>query len=75
MNASYEWLRAFVPFNLSPTELRDMLTSRSEIEPSSSPRTKHADTVLSEVHYGCIFRLTDHVVPVDHLGEGWAGHL
>ena len=28
MNASYEWLRAFVPFSLSPTELRDLLTSR-----------------------------------------------
>jgi hypothetical protein len=28
MNASYEWLRAFVPFQLSPTELRDLLTSR-----------------------------------------------
>jgi len=28
MNASYEWLRAFVPFDLSPTELRDLLTSR-----------------------------------------------
>jgi phenylalanyl-tRNA synthetase beta chain len=28
MNASYEWLRAFVPFNLSPIELRDLLTSR-----------------------------------------------
>lgn len=28
MNASYEWLRAFVPFDLSPVELRDLLTSR-----------------------------------------------
>ena len=28
MNASYEWLRAFVPFDMSPTELRDLLTSR-----------------------------------------------
>jgi phenylalanyl-tRNA synthetase beta chain len=28
MNASYEWLRAFVPFSLSATELRDLLTSR-----------------------------------------------
>jgi len=28
VNASYEWLRAFVPFTLSPTELRDLLTSR-----------------------------------------------
>src|SRR6266576_2105083 len=28
MNASYEWLRKFVPFDLSPTELHDLLTSR-----------------------------------------------
>jgi phenylalanyl-tRNA synthetase beta chain len=28
MNASYSWLRAFVPFSLTPTELRDLLTSR-----------------------------------------------
>jgi phenylalanyl-tRNA synthetase beta chain len=29
MNASYEWLREFVPFALSPEELRDLLTSRA----------------------------------------------
>src|SRR5215210_5381360 len=28
MNASYDWLRAFVPFDLTPAELRDLLTSR-----------------------------------------------
>ncbi|MGI8401699.1 MAG: phenylalanine--tRNA ligase subunit beta [Gemmatimonadaceae bacterium] len=28
MNASYAWLRALVPFSLTPTELRDLLTSR-----------------------------------------------
>lgn len=28
MNASYEWLRTFLPFTLTPTELRDLLTSR-----------------------------------------------
>jgi len=28
MNASYEWLRTFVPFQLTPTDLRDLLTSR-----------------------------------------------
>src|SRR6266550_159858 len=28
MNASYEWLREFVPFGLTPEELRDLLTSR-----------------------------------------------
>lgn len=29
MNASYEWLKAFVPFEQSPEELRDLLTSRT----------------------------------------------
>src|SRR4051812_31214404 len=28
MNASYEWLRAFVPIDMSAAELRDLLTSR-----------------------------------------------
>ena len=28
MNASYDWLKAFVPFDLTPAELRDLLTSR-----------------------------------------------
>ena len=28
MNASYDWLRAFVPFDLTPAELRDLVTSR-----------------------------------------------
>ena len=29
MNASYEWLREFVHFSLTPEELRDLLTSRT----------------------------------------------
>lgn len=29
MNASYEWLREFVHFDLTPEELRDLLTSRT----------------------------------------------
>ena len=28
MNASYEWLRAFVPFDETPAELRDLITAR-----------------------------------------------
>jgi phenylalanyl-tRNA synthetase beta chain len=28
MNVSYEWLRAFVPFNETPSRLRDLITSR-----------------------------------------------
>jgi len=27
MNVSYEWLRAFVPFEESPTQLRDLITA------------------------------------------------
>src|SRR4051812_1575173 len=29
MNASYEWLRAFVPFDGSPAQLRELLTTHS----------------------------------------------
>jgi len=29
MNASYEWLRAFVPVDASPTQLRDLLTAHA----------------------------------------------
>ena len=29
MNASYEWLRDFVAFDLGPEPLRDLLTSRT----------------------------------------------
>ncbi len=29
MNASYEWLRAFVPVKASPTELRDLITAHT----------------------------------------------
>lgn len=29
MNASYEWLRAFVPFEASPRELRDLITAHT----------------------------------------------
>jgi phenylalanyl-tRNA synthetase beta chain len=29
MNASYEWLRAFVPFNLDPARLRDVITEHT----------------------------------------------
>src|SRR3954469_11485196 len=29
MNASYEWLRAFVPVDLSPIQLRDLFTTHT----------------------------------------------
>jgi phenylalanyl-tRNA synthetase beta chain len=29
MNASYEWLKAFIPFDLTPAQLRDLITSHT----------------------------------------------
>ena len=29
MNVSYEWLRALVPFDQTPAELRDLITMRT----------------------------------------------
>src|ERR1700680_98499 len=50
MNASYEWLRAFVPFKLSPTELRDMLTSRcATVDELVSLRDDLRDIVIARV--------------------------
>jgi phenylalanyl-tRNA synthetase beta chain len=50
MNASYEWLRAFVPFDLSPTELRDLLTSRcATVDDLVSLRDDLKDVVVARV--------------------------
>jgi len=50
MNASYEWLRAFVPFKLSPTELRDLLTSRcATVDDLVSLRDDLRDIVIGRV--------------------------
>lgn len=50
MNASYDWLRAFVPFKLSPTELRDLLTSRcATVEDVVSLREDLEDVVIARV--------------------------
>src|SRR6266571_8010183 len=50
MNASYEWLRAFVPFSLSPTELRDLLTSRcATVDDLVSLREDLRDVVIARV--------------------------
>ncbi len=50
MNASFEWLRAFVPFQLSPTELRDLLTSRcATVEDVVSLREDLRDIVIGRV--------------------------
>ncbi|HYS70255.1 MAG TPA: phenylalanine--tRNA ligase subunit beta, partial [Gemmatimonadaceae bacterium] len=50
MNASYEWLRTFVPFDLSPTELRDLLTSRcATVDDLVSFRQDLRDVVIARV--------------------------
>ncbi|MFN2637173.1 MAG: phenylalanine--tRNA ligase subunit beta [Gemmatimonadaceae bacterium] len=50
MNASYEWLRALVPFNLSPTELRDLLTSRcATVDDLVSLREDLRDILIARV--------------------------
>jgi phenylalanyl-tRNA synthetase beta chain len=50
VNASYEWLRAFVPFDLSPTELRDLLTSRcATVDDLVSFRDDLRDVVIGKV--------------------------
>jgi len=50
MNASYEWLRTFVPFKLTPTELRDLLTSRcATVDDLVSLREDLRDIVIGRV--------------------------
>jgi phenylalanyl-tRNA synthetase beta chain len=50
VNASYEWLRALVPFKLSPTELRDLLTSRcATVDDLISLRDDLRDVVIARV--------------------------
>ena len=50
MNASYEWLRTFVPFDLTPTELRDLLTSRcATVDDLVSLRDDLGDVVVGRV--------------------------
>ncbi|HEX9309999.1 MAG TPA: hypothetical protein VF887_04250, partial [Gemmatimonadaceae bacterium] len=50
MNASYEWLRTLVPFSLTPTELRDLLTSRcATVDDLVSLRDDLRDIVIARV--------------------------
>jgi len=50
MNASYEWLRAFVPFKLTPVELRDLLTSRcATVDDLVALRQDLGDVVVGRV--------------------------
>ena len=50
MNVSYEWLRAFVPFNETPAKLRDLITSRVATVDELVPlRTDLAPFVVARV--------------------------
>jgi phenylalanyl-tRNA synthetase beta chain len=72
MNASYEWLRAFVPFKLSPSELRDLLTSRcATVEDVVSLREDLRDIVIGRVVEAVRHPNSDHLwlTKVD-AGEG-----
>jgi phenylalanyl-tRNA synthetase beta chain len=62
MNASYEWLRAFVPFQLSPTELRDLLTSRcATVDDLVSLRADLRDVVIARVVEAARHPNSDHL--------------
>jgi phenylalanyl-tRNA synthetase beta chain len=72
MNASYSWLRAFVPFTLSPTELRDLLTSRcATVDDVVSLREDLRDVVIARVVEAARHPNSDHlwVTKVDAGGE------
>lgn len=50
MNASYEWLRAFVNFDLTPAELADLLTRRcATVEGIVAMRADLGDIVIARV--------------------------
>jgi phenylalanyl-tRNA synthetase beta chain len=73
MNASYEWLRAFVPFKLSPTELRDLLTSRcATVEDLITLREDLGDVLIARVIEASRHPNSDHlwVTKVDAGGAG-----
>jgi len=62
MNASYEWLRMFVPFQLTPTELRDMLTSRcATVDDLVSLRQDLGDVVIARVVEAARHPNSDHL--------------
>ncbi|HUQ98650.1 MAG TPA: phenylalanine--tRNA ligase subunit beta [Gemmatimonadaceae bacterium] len=73
MNASYEWLRALVPFTLSPTELRDLLTSRcATVDDVVSLKDDLRDIVIARVVEAARHPNSDHlwVTKVDAGGGG-----
>ena len=62
MNASYEWLRTFVPFKLTPTELRDLLTSRcATVDDLVSLREDLRDIVIARVVEAARHPNSDHL--------------
>ncbi len=61
MNASYEWLRAFVPFTLTPTELRDILTSRCATVDDLISREDLKDIVIARVAEAVRHPNSDHL--------------
>lgn len=72
MNASYSWLRAFVPFKLTPTELRDLLTSRcATVDDVISLRDDLRDVVIARIVEAARHPNSDHlwVTKVDAGGE------
>ncbi|MEO8911294.1 MAG: phenylalanine--tRNA ligase subunit beta [Gemmatimonadaceae bacterium] len=72
MNASYEWLRALVPFSLTPTELRDLLTSRcATVDDVISLRDDLGDIIVGRVAEASRHPNSDHlwVTKVD-VGTG-----
>src|SRR6476620_11472796 len=50
MNASYEWLKAFVPFEQSATQLRDLITAHvTTVDELVTLRADLADIVVARV--------------------------
>ncbi|MGI8617473.1 MAG: phenylalanine--tRNA ligase subunit beta [Gemmatimonadaceae bacterium] len=72
MNASHEWLRDFVPAELSPREIRDLLTSRcATVEEMRPVRQDLGDIVIGRVVEAARHPESDHlwVTKVD-AGQG-----
>ncbi|MBA3644925.1 MAG: phenylalanine--tRNA ligase subunit beta [Gemmatimonadaceae bacterium] len=72
MNASYEWLRAFVNFDLSPSELADLLTRRcATVDGVVGMRDDLKDIVIARVVEAGPHPDSDHlwVTKVDAGGE------
>jgi len=75
MNASYEWLRAFVPVDLTANELRDLITSRcATVDDLVALRADLAQIVVARVVEAKPHPNSDHlwVTKVDAGGSGLA---